>query len=933
MDKRIWKPLAMTLAVSAASLSHAYADVDIDNDGLIEISTLQQLDLMRYDLAGTSLNGDSTGCPATGCNGYELVADLDFDTNGNGVADEGDLFWNNGAGWVPVGDSSGGFSATFEGNNHLIRNLFMSTPVTKYIGIFGIAENAILRNLMLVNSKVSGSQYIGVLVGAANSTEFHNIHITGITLAGGRRTGALLGSGYDDIVIENVKVSGSISGSNEVGGVVGYLSENGSFNGVNGNQLSDLHFNGEVSGNLDVGALVGGLHRTDVAGFTVKNSTVSGSTNIGGAFGKLVYATSVLSGRTENVELVGSSRIGGLAGNSFNSSIHQVSIEGSVYSDYSFGSVAGGLIGYGGGLELGNIRTEVEFDSLGASGGMIGEVSYRFGAQIEDSLDLTRSIGAGEHTPFVAISSDTTTVIDSFWDSELSSQVNGAWGESRTTTELQCPTMPGDVMCDASLYSGWDATIWDFGTLNDYPVLFFDKDGDSINDIYDVDIDNDGLIEISTLEQLDLMRYDLAGTSLNGDSTGCPATGCHGYELVADLDFDTNGNGNGVADEGDLFWNNGTGWMPVGSGSEGFSAVLEGNNHIVRNLFMSTPVTKYIGIFGIAENAILRNLMLVNSKVSGSQYIGVLVGAANSTEFHNIHITGITLAGGRRTGALLGSGYDDIVIENVKVSGSISGSNEVGGVVGYLSENGSFNGVNGNQLSDLHFNGEVSGNLDVGALVGGLHRTDVAGFTVKNSTVSGSTNIGGAFGKLVYATSVLSGRTENVELVGSSRIGGLAGNSFNSSIHQVSIEGSVYSDYSFGSVAGGLIGYGGGLELGNIRTEVEFDSLGASGGMIGEVSYRFGAQIEDSLDLTRSIGAGEHTPFVAISSDTTTVIDSFWDSELSSQVNGAWGESRTTTELQCPTMPGDVMCDASLYSGWDATIWDFGTSTDYPVLR
>ena len=39
------------------------------------------------------------GCPHSVCVGYELVANLDFDTNGNGRADAGDAYWNDGAGW------------------------------------------------------------------------------------------------------------------------------------------------------------------------------------------------------------------------------------------------------------------------------------------------------------------------------------------------------------------------------------------------------------------------------------------------------------------------------------------------------------------------------------------------------------------------------------------------------------------------------------------------------------------------------------------------------------------------------------------------------------------------------------------------------------------------------------------------------------------
>ncbi|MBQ0780589.1 MAG: hypothetical protein KBT79_07255 [Thalassolituus oleivorans] len=121
--------LATTVAVTLGQVANAAADVDIDDDGLIEISTLQQLDLMRYDLAGTSLNGDSTGCPATGCNGYELVNDLDFDTNGNGVADAGDEFWNNGDGWEPVGVGySDTFTANLLGNGHSLNKKGASAP-------------------------------------------------------------------------------------------------------------------------------------------------------------------------------------------------------------------------------------------------------------------------------------------------------------------------------------------------------------------------------------------------------------------------------------------------------------------------------------------------------------------------------------------------------------------------------------------------------------------------------------------------------------------------------------------------------------------------------------------------------------------------------------------------------------------------------------
>lgn len=58
------------------------------------------------------------------CRGYELTADLEFDTNGDGRTDvAGDTFWNNGQGWNPIGDAENtlNYLAEFIGNGHVMR--------------------------------------------------------------------------------------------------------------------------------------------------------------------------------------------------------------------------------------------------------------------------------------------------------------------------------------------------------------------------------------------------------------------------------------------------------------------------------------------------------------------------------------------------------------------------------------------------------------------------------------------------------------------------------------------------------------------------------------------------------------------------------------------------------------------------------------------
>ena len=80
--------------------------MDTDDDGLIEITTLAQLNAVRHDLNGDGIpvdDGmamyatafpDQVACGGFGCTGYELMADLDFDTNESGDADAGDTYWN-----------------------------------------------------------------------------------------------------------------------------------------------------------------------------------------------------------------------------------------------------------------------------------------------------------------------------------------------------------------------------------------------------------------------------------------------------------------------------------------------------------------------------------------------------------------------------------------------------------------------------------------------------------------------------------------------------------------------------------------------------------------------------------------------------------------------------------------------------------------------
>ena len=296
-------------------------DYDADKDGLIEISNLDQLAAIRTDLDG---DGESSvpaayaiafpnamprmGCPNAGCTGYELVADLDFDTDGNGVADAGNAYWNNGAGWIPIGDDDHRFTADFDGNNHTIANLYInrrSSASPDYVGLFGYVSSSSIKRVELVSATVSGSFYVGGLIGKISDSAISDSYATG-TVSGYWAVGGLVGDSSDGAISASY-ATGTVSANIYGGGLVGRsysstitasyatgtVSANTRVGGLVGDSsdsaISASYATGAVSGDDGVGGLVGWDSGTTInASYAVGRVSISGDTdtsNIGGLVG------------------------------------------------------------------------------------------------------------------------------------------------------------------------------------------------------------------------------------------------------------------------------------------------------------------------------------------------------------------------------------------------------------------------------------------------------------------------------------------------------------------------------------------------------------------------------------------------------------------------------------------------------------------------
>ena len=287
---------ALPDSLAAAQTDHRVnvntVDYDGDNDGLIDISNLAQLNAMRWDLDGNG-NPDAgvsaadaaaygaafpkrerhQGCSDAGgtaspCTGYELLTNLNFDTNGNGRADAGDTYWNGGKGWESIGEQPENiqtaesndvrYRATFQGNGKAIDNLFINRPTGGHdAGLFGaIGGGGKVMELGIRNANVTGGAYY---------------------------TGILAGINYGAITA--VYTTGRVTGQEGVGGLVGY--HNTYLRTINDDpipgQMTASYSTAAVTGTSEkVGGLVGSLSNSHIRASYATGPVAGTTTDIGG---------------------------------------------------------------------------------------------------------------------------------------------------------------------------------------------------------------------------------------------------------------------------------------------------------------------------------------------------------------------------------------------------------------------------------------------------------------------------------------------------------------------------------------------------------------------------------------------------------------------------------------------------------------------------
>ena len=222
-----------------------------DNFELPEYEFTFEEDLVTGVVSAVATTADGLAAIAAKINNGELEADTNVALNGDiDLSDFAMAYTTRAAvsNWVPVGTSEKPFTGTFDGRGYTIKNLTLVEQEAKegkaYIGFFGYAKNATIKNVTFENVYINipcldidhSQGHIGAVAGSLEGTStIENVTVKGdveiyaTQNANGASRVAVIagGNAYGDVTMKNVHVianEGSyLIANNNTGALAGQL--------------------------------------------------------------------------------------------------------------------------------------------------------------------------------------------------------------------------------------------------------------------------------------------------------------------------------------------------------------------------------------------------------------------------------------------------------------------------------------------------------------------------------------------------------------------------------------------------------------------------------------------------------------------------------------------------------------------------------------
>ena len=775
------------------------------------------------------VNGGKTDASAVLTDDIDLNPNMEIDEDGTVTnGNEPDR-------WTPIGNSeSTAYTGTFDGNGKTISGLYIDSSSDNYQGLFGYVSGTV-QNLS-VSGSVSGNYSVGGVVGL-NRGSVEDCDFTG-SVSGDRCVGGVVGSNSFSATVKNCYNTGAVSGGVEVGGVVG----SNSFSAT----VTNCYNTGTVTSS---GSTVGGVVGNNEA--SVENcyntGTITGTDDyVGGVVG---YNSGIGSGSDPGADVVGDND-GGSVTNCTNT--------GSVTSS---GDCVGGVVGYN---DSGSVTNSYNTGTVSVSGnsvgGVVGENSgsvtncYNTGSVSGPDSVSGNTVGGvvGYNSRIVencyntgaVNSSGNSSVVggvvgynnDGSDGSDGSGNVTGCYFLKTADVNSKLPGIgvggsePDETPVDDlnALCGKFENDHWTISDTLKRPVLTSNHEDDG---------SKDHPYEIFTATQLAAFR-DL----VNGEGAQTADTDAHA-KLMNNIDLkDVCGP--------ELDAESPVSWTPIGNSEESaYIGTFDGNGNTISGLYIGSSGVDYKGLFGRVNGGTVQNLT-VSGNVSGDRHVGGVVGYNSSGT-----VTGCIFSGSGSVSGVTGSDYVGGIVgyngtggtvENCYNTGSVTATGSDGRVGGVVGQN--FGGV-----KNCYNTGAVSGSgLYVGGVVGNNEASVTNCYNIGNVTSSGN-YVGGVVGdnsgtvENCYNTGSVSGPDSGFN----NAVGGVVG--LNSS-GDSSASASVTNCYNTGKVTGsadssdvgGVVGYNSSASVANCYYQTGKGAAVGIGGTTGDNSSQTAAKsLED----------------------------------------------------------------------------------------
>ena len=264
--------------ISASGLSttttSGLTTTTIDGASYYEISNADDL----YEFAQI-VNGTHTTIAQNTAANAILTADITV--NEDVLTEDGKL---NGDGsnfevWTPIGRSDCEYAGIFDGNGHTVSGLYFNDSTVNHIGLLGYTGGCTVKNVGVVDSYLSGENFVGGLVGCFYDSTAENCYNEG-AVSGAEYVGGIAGTARESI-IQYCYNMGKVKCEMRGGGIAGEI--------YSYTEILNCYNHGDVSGskplNTYVGGIVGQGATTTLIQYCYSSAKISGRDYVGALIG------------------------------------------------------------------------------------------------------------------------------------------------------------------------------------------------------------------------------------------------------------------------------------------------------------------------------------------------------------------------------------------------------------------------------------------------------------------------------------------------------------------------------------------------------------------------------------------------------------------------------------------------------------------------